>query len=480
MQSYELIVGLEIHVELATNSKIFCGCRNAFGLEANMSVCPVCMGLPGALPVFNEEVLRLACLAGKALNCKINSYSRFDRKHYFYPDLPKSYQITQLYHPLCEKGNVEISLENGMKNIGITRIHIEEDAGKLIHNSELGTGIDMNRCGIPLIEIVTEPDLRSPSEASALLKEIRSLLVFAGASTCKMNEGKMRCDVNISIRKSGEALQTRTEIKNINSFQGVEQAILSEYERQKEVLTNGGKVVRETRRYDQNTNSTMSMRRKETIDDYRFFPEPDLPPIFLSEAGIERISLSMPEPSKKRKKRYVEELGLNYSVSEQLLQEKWISDYFEKAYRDAGSPSTFANLIVGELFSLVEIDSACNFPISASKLVQVSNMLSKCEINSNTAKRIIHEVIATNCDPFEFAKQENLFMINDVNQLFSVAEKVINENFRMVAQYYEGKTVVIKALMGKAMKLLDGKANPKLLEECILEELLKRGESKND
>ena len=345
--SWEMVIGLETHVELQTESKVFCACKVEFGAEPNTHVCPVCMGLPGALPVFNEQVLHYAAKAGFALNCNVHHRSRFDRKNYFYPDLPKAYQISQFYKPLCENGWLTVQTAAGEKKIGITRIHIEEDAGKLLHDEENGTMLDMNRCGVPLIEIVSEPDMRSAEEAVAYLRKVRAILTYIGVSDCRMNEGSLRCDVNLSIHRPDEPYGVRTEMKNLNSFQSVERAIKAEYERQIAAIEAGEEIVQETRRYEQKTGKTFSMRRKENSADYRYFPDPDLPEVRLIEEQMEAIKAEIPMLPDARREAYMRDYELSAYAAEQLTSERWLADYFEQAAGHAKSAVSVANLLQG-------------------------------------------------------------------------------------------------------------------------------------
>ena len=329
-KGYEMVIGLEVHVELKTKTKIFCNCKTDFGAEPNTHVCPVCMGMPGTLPVLNRKVVDYAIKAGLATNCTIARFSKQDRKNYFYPDLPKAYQISQYDLPLCEHGHVDIETENGAKRIGITRIHIEEDAGKLVHDDKLGTLIDCNRCGVPLIEIVSEPDIRSAEEADAYLRKLRAAILYTGVSDCKMNEGSLRCDVNLSVRKPGEPFGTRTEMKNLNSFQFIAKAIDYEYHRQVDALESGEGVVQETRRFDANSGKTYSMRKKEDANDYRYFPDPDLPPIVITEEKLAALKAEIPMLPDERKAIYTEKFGLTAYDSEVITNELAVADYFEE------------------------------------------------------------------------------------------------------------------------------------------------------
>ena len=370
-KEYEMVIGLEVHVELKTKTKIFCNCETSFGAEPNSHTCPVCMGLPGTLPVLNDKVVEYAVKAGLATNCKIANFSKQDRKNYFYPDLPKAYQISQFDLPLCEHGYLDIETESGSKRIGITRIHIEEDAGKLVHDDIHGTMIDCNRCGVPLIEIVSEPDIRSAEEAKAYLQKLRAIILYTGISDCKMNEGSFRCDVNLSVREKGtEKFGTRTEMKNINSFQFVVKAIEYEYKRQIEAIEDGEEIVQETRKFDADTGKTYSMRGKENANDYRYFPDPDLPPIELSDEKIEKIKTTIPELPDARKKKYMEKYGISAYISEKIISDMDMADYFEKVATLAKTPKVVANLLVGEV---ARLNTAEIFycPISAANMAKL-------------------------------------------------------------------------------------------------------------
>ena len=374
-KEYEMVIGLEVHVELKTKTKIFCNCETSFGAEPNSHTCPVCMGLPGTLPVLNDKVVEYAVKAGLATNCKIANFSKQDRKNYFYPDLPKAYQISQFDLPLCEHGYLDIETESGSKRIGITRIHIEEDAGKLVHDDIHGTMIDCNRCGVPLIEIVSEPDIRSAEEAKAYLQKLRAIILYTGISDCKMNEGSFRCDVNLSVREKGtEKFGTRTEMKNINSFQFVVKAIEYEYKRQIEAIEDGEEIVQETRKFDADTGKTYSMRGKENANDYRYFPDPDLPPIELSDEKIEKIKTTIPELPDARKKKYMEKYEISAYISEKIISDMDMADYFEKVATLAKTPKVVANLLVGEV---ARLNTAEIFycPISEANMAKLSDLL---------------------------------------------------------------------------------------------------------
>ena len=466
-KEYEMVIGLEVHVELKTKTKIFCNCETSFGAEPNSHTCPVCMGLPGTLPVLNDKVVEYAVKAGLATNCKIANFSKQDRKNYFYPDLPKAYQISQFDLPLCEHGYLDIETESGSKRIGITRIHIEEDAGKLVHDDIHGTMIDCNRCGVPLIEIVSEPDMRSAEEAKAYLQKLRAIILYTGISDCKMNEGSFRCDVNLSVREKGmEKFGTRTEMKNINSFQFVVKAIEYEYKRQIEAIEDGEEIVQETRKFDADTGKTYSMRGKENANDYRYFPDPDLPPIELSDEKIEKIKTTIPELPDARKKKYMEKYGISAYISEKIISDIDMADYFEKVATLAKTPKVAANILVGEV---ARLNTAEMFycPISAVNIAKLSDLISDEVINTSTAKKLIARMWETDFDPVVIVEKENLKQINDRDFLAKIATEVIENSPKLVSEYKNGKQQAIKALMGQAMSKTTGKANPVVMEEII-------------
>lgn len=470
LHGYELVVGLEVHVELKTKTKIFCGCRTDFGAPPNTQCCPVCLGLPGALPVLNREAVHLAVLAGLATGCQIAPHCGHDRKNYFYPDLPKAYQISQYDVPLCQGGRLTIETPQGAKTIGVTRIHIEEDAGKLIHDPEQGTLIDCNRCGVPLIEIVSEPELRTPQEADAYLRKLRAILAYTGVSDCRMNEGSLRCDVNLSIRKPGAPMGTRTEMKNLNSFQSVQRAIDEEYRRQVHAVESGEVIVQETRRFDQQTGRTFPMRRKENAHDYRYFPDPDLPPIVLETAQIERWRQELPTLPDARKAAYIRDAGLSADAAEQLVSEKALADYFEAACRHTAFPRTLANLMLAEVFRLLPPDSA-SIPIAPEHLGQLADLAETGVISNSVAKRAVAALWAHDQPPEAWIDAEGLRQLSDPEALRALAQRAIVENPQLTAGYYRGKTNLSRALMGAAMSLSGGKANPALLQQLMEQEL---------
>ncbi len=472
-KGYEMVIGLETHVELKTDTKIFCNCPTTFGAQPNTHVCPVCMGYPGTLPVLNGKVVEYAVKAGMATNCTIARYSKEDRKNYFYPDLPKAYQISQYDLPLCEHGWLDIESETGTKRIGITRIHIEEDAGKLVHDDEHGTLIDCNRCGVPLIEIVSEPDMRSPEEAVAYLRKLRAIILYTGVSDCKMQEGSLRCDVNLSVRKAGaEKFGTRTEMKNINSFQFVAKAIEYEFKRQVDAIEKGETIVQETRRFDSVTGKTSAMRSKEDANDYRYFPDPDLPPIVMSEERLNEIQASIPVLPDKRKSEYVEKYGISPYNGELLTAQVEIADYFESAARLSKYPKSVGNLMISEIFRLLPQDSTV-IPVSPQSLAKVADMAGDGVINSGTAKKLIARLWEKDQDPVEIVETEGLGQINDPEKLRPIVLEVITKNPRSIEDFKKGRLQAVKALMGQAMAKTSGRGNPSAIQEILDAELEK-------
>ncbi len=468
---YEMVVGLEVHVELKTKTKIFCSCPTDFGAEPNTQVCPVCMGLPGTLPVLNKRVVEYAIKAGLATGCSIAGYSKQDRKNYFYPDLPKAYQISQFDLPLCENGYLDIETENGEKRIGITRIHIEEDAGKLVHHKEKGTMIDCNRCGVPLIEIVSEPDIRSAEEAKAYVQKLRTIMLYAGVSDCRMNEGSLRCDVNLSVRKKGEtALGTRTEMKNLNSFQFIGKAIEYEFKRQVEAIERGETIIQETRRFDADSGKTYSMRTKENMSDYRYFPEPDLCPIILTDEYVNSVKSSIPMLPDERKKMYFENYGLSYADGAVLTSDMAMADYFEAAACKTRYPKLVANMIQAEIMAVTETDSfKCN--ISPENMAALADMAGDSVINSATVKKLIKRMWEKDFDPVSAVEKEGLRQINDEKTILVWVRESISANEKSVADYKKGKKTASKAIIGKAMSLSAGKANPIIVQNLVEKEL---------
>ncbi len=470
-KDYEIVIGLEVHSELKTKSKIYCSCTTQFGGEPNTHCCPICTGMPGTLPVLNGKVVEYAIKAGLATNCSIHQFSKQDRKNYFYPDLPKAYQTSQYDLPLCYEGHVDIEIEDQEKRIGITRIHIEEDAGKLIHAAE-GTYVDYNRCGVPLIEIVTEPDLRSPEEIRIFLTKLRSILLYTDVSDCRMNEGSFRCDVNLSVRKKGEeTFGTRTEMKNINSFNFAVKAAEYEAKRQIKLIESGGTVVQETRRWDEAKGVTVSMRSKEEAHDYRYFPAPDLMPIVTADEEINRIKASIPELPDVRMHRYMEHAGLSKYDSELLVASMKISDYFDDASQYTENKKTLANIIISEAFSRMNEDEKelGQIPIGAKNLGKLAHLVDTNVISSSIAKKVFAKMWEQDDDPETIVEQEGLKQISDDGALRTMAEEVIAKNDKAVQDYLSGKEAAIQALMGQMMARTKGKANPKMVIDLLKE-----------
>lgn len=473
IKNYEMVIGLEVHVELKTETKIFCSCPTSFGAPPNTQCCPVCMGMPGALPVLNEKVVEYAVKAGLATNCQIATLSKEDRKNYFYPDLPKAYQISQYDLPLCHSGHIDIECSGYKKRIGITRIHIEEDAGKLIHDSENGTLIDCNRCGIPLIEIVSEPDIRSAEEAKAYLQKLRAILMYSGISNCKMNEGNFRCDVNLSVRKTGDTgFGTRTEMKNLNSFAFIVKAIEYEYKRQVEAIDAGETIIQETRRFDENSGKTFAMRSKENANDYRYFPDPDLPLIETSKEKIKSIRMSLPKMPDERKAEYIKQYGISEYDASVIIGDPSIADYFEEAAKASSSVKITANILLSELLALAGEEFSPKFAPSA--LAKLSNLFSDRTINSSTVKKLIKRMWNDGIDPEETVIAEGLAQINDRSILLSYVLEAISEDPRSVANYRAGKTAAAKAIIGKVMAKSGGRGNPEIVNRLVEEELNKQ------
>ena len=477
VEDYELIVGLEVHAELSTKTKIFCSCPTEFGAEPNTHICPVCMALPGALPVLNEKVVEYAVKTGLATNCEIEKNSKNDRKNYFYPDLPKSYQISQFDKPLCNHGYIEIEDDNGNpKKIRILRIHIEEDAGKLNHNEfGAGTFVDLNRAGVPLIEIVSEPDFRSTGEVDRYLKKLKSILQYIDVSDCKMQEGSFRADVNVSVHKKGEPFGTRTEMKNINSFKSITRLIDYEKERQIYELEHGNTIEQETRRWDDLEGRTFSMRDKEDSDDYRYFPEPDLVAIKLSDEYIENIRKELPEMPESRKERYMNKYGLSEKDSNSITASKYLSDFFEKAgeiANDYKSVCNWLNSDIARILNEKEMEPE-EIPFTAEELAEMVTLINKGTISTSIGKKVLDELFENPKSPSKIIEEKGWVQISDEGAIKEVVLKVLAENAQSVADYKAGKDRALGFLVGQAMKQTKGKANPKMLNEMFLSELNK-------
>lgn len=473
-KDFEIVMGLEVHVELKTETKIFCGCSTAFGAPPNTQVCPVCLGLPGTLPVLNGKVVEYAIKAGIATNCGITPYGKQDRKNYFYPDLPKAYQISQYDLPLCHDGYIDVEVQGSTRRIGITRIHIEEDAGKLIHDGE-GTLIDYNRGGVPLIEIVSEPDLRTAEEVKAYLQKLRAILLYAGISDCRMNEGSFRCDVNLSVRLKGETdLGTRTEMKNLNSFSFIQKAIEHETQRQIGLILSGGQVTQETRRWDQAAGKSVAMRTKEDAHDYRYFPDPDLMPIAVSEERVKQLGEQLPQLPDERKAHYIHHYGLGSYDAEQLVSSRIIADFFEEAAKCTENPKLLANIITTEVFRLLgDCEEDTELPFSPGNLADLVNRISDETINVGIGKKVLGAMWAGEGHPDKVIAAQDLKQISDEAVLAPIVEEVVLAGAKAVAEYRAGKEKALQSLVGQIMAKTKGKANPRkvndLLEQCLKE-----------
>jgi aspartyl-tRNA(Asn)/glutamyl-tRNA(Gln) amidotransferase subunit B len=476
-EDYEIVMGLEVHAELSTKTKIFCSCPTGFGAEPNTHTCPICMAMPGTLPVLNEKVVEYAVKAGLATNCEIARHSKNDRKNYFYPDLPKAYQISQFDKPLCEHGYVEIETEEGKKKIRLTRIHIEEDAGKLNHDEYSGGSlVDLNRAGVPLIEIVSEPDIRSPKEAETYLRKLKSILEYIEVSDCKMQEGSLRADVNVSVRKKGDPnLGTRTEMKNMNSFRSIARAIEYEAQRQIDVLEEGGKIEQETLRWDDVSGRTFSMRDKEDAQDYRYFPDPDLVAIHLTDEYISKIKETLPELPETRKKRYLEEYGLSQKDANLISSSKYLADLFEKASQESGNPKAVNNWIISDISRILnETESEpIEIPFDSHQLAKLVMLIDKGTISSSIGKKVLVELFENPRDPEDIIAEKGWVQISDEGAILAVVTQILEQNPQSIADYKAGKDRALGFLVGQAMKQTKGKANPKMLNEMFLKELTK-------
>ncbi len=475
-REYETVIGLEVHVELATKTKIFCGCSTAFGGAPNTHTCPVCTGMPGSLPVLNKKVVEYAAAVGLATNCTINQNCKFDRKNYFYPDNPQNYQISQLYEPICRNGYVEIeTADGGTKKIGIHEIHMEEDAGKLVHDDwEDVSVVDFNRSGVPLIEIVSEPDMRSADEVIAYLEKLRLIIQYLGASDCKLNEGSMRADVNLSVREVGATeFGTRTEMKNLNSFRAISHAIEGEKNRQIDLIESGEKVIQETRRWDDTKESSHAMRSKEDAQDYRYFPEPDLVPIIISDEWLEEIRSHQPEFRTEKLARYEQEYEIPRYDAEILTNSKHMADLFEETVALCGKPKKVSNWLMVETMRLLkehEMEPE-DIRFSPEHLAALINLADAGTINSTVAKEVFEQMFADDTDPEKYVEEHGLKTVNDEGALRATIEQVIKDNPQSVEDYHNGKEKAIGFLVGQTMKAMKGKANPGMVNQ-ILKELL--------
>ncbi len=473
---YEAVIGLEVHVQLKTRSKVFCGCTTAFGSEPNTQVCPVCLGLPGVLPVLNEKALQFAMITGLMLGSRISSFSKFDRKNYFYPDLPKNYQISQYDLPLCSGGGLEIELDGECKRIGITRVHLEEDAGKLVHSEASGgdSAVDFNRTGIPLLEIVSEPEISSPEEAFAYLKAIKLMLQYLGVSDCDMEKGSLRCDANVSVRPSGsKELGVKTEVKNMNSFRGVQKALAYEIERQKKLLGKGERIVQETRLWDADTEVTDPMRSKEEAHDYRYFPEPDLVPVVVEKEWLDDIQKRLPEAPLKRRNRFVADYDIPPYDAEVLTAEKDLADYFEECVRTGANAKSASNLIMGEMLrELKQSDSSISeCRVKPSGIVELTGLVEKGTISLKMAKDVFVEMFKTGRAAKEIVEGQGLEQISDEEDLQRVVDEVMAANPKSIEDCRSGKEKAIGFLVGQVMKATKGKANPQVVNKLLKDKL---------
>ena len=474
--TWETVIGLETHVELATRTKIFCSCTTAFGGAPNTHCCPVCMGMPGTLPAVNKKVVEFACQAGLALNCQITRYNRFDRKNYFYPDLPKAYQISQLYLPIGRSGAVDIRTGSGLeKTVRIHELHMEEDAGKLVHDPWTDqTCCDYNRCGVPLIEIVTEPDFRTAEEVIAYLEQLRSTLQYLGVSDCKMQEGSLRCDVNLSVRPAGSTeLGTRTEMKNLNSFKAIARSIEYEARRQIELIEEGKRVIQETRRWDENKDATFAMRSKENAQDYRYFPEPDIPPLEIGEDYLERLRKEQPEMAEARMARYQADWGLPVYDTQMLTSQKDLAEFFEATVALGAPPKQAANWIMGEVLRRLSADGleAKDMVFTPKTLARLIELVQTGSLNRNTAVKVFDAVFSDDADVDAYVKEHGLEQVSDAGLVGSAVDQVLAANPKSIQDFKAGKEKAFGFLVGQVMRELKGQASPQVVNQTLREKL---------
>ncbi len=472
---YEAVIGLEVHAQLLTDTKIFCGCSAKFGAPPNTNVCPVCLGHPGVLPVMNKKVVEFTVLMGLAAECKINERSIFARKNYFYPDLPKGYQISQYEEPICQYGKITIEFKDGLKkDIGITRIHMEEDAGKSIHDQGYTTMIDVNRCGTPLMEIVSEPDMRSAEEAYLYLTKLKQILTYLGICDGNMEEGSLRCDANISVRLKGETkFGTKTEVKNMNSFRNVEKAIEFEIERQIDIIEEGGKIIQQTLLWDADSNVVKPMRSKEEAHDYRYFPDPDLMPVVVDKKWKSEIASSMPELPDARKERFTNQYLLPKYDAEVLTSSRELADYYEKVLTVTNDYKSASNWIMTDVLKVINDEkiSINEFPVSAENLGRLIMLINDNVISGKIAKEIFPEMLKTNKEPNEIVKEKNLVQISDTGEIEMAVDKILSANPKQVEEYLSGKDKVLGFFVGLIMKETKGKANPQIVNELLKSKL---------
>ncbi|MEW6423470.1 MAG: Asp-tRNA(Asn)/Glu-tRNA(Gln) amidotransferase subunit GatB [Bacillota bacterium] len=475
---YEAVIGLEVHVELKTKTKIFCPSTTEFGGDPNTHTCPVCLGLPGVLPVLNKKVLEYAIRAALALNCEIAEFSKFDRKNYYYPDMPKNYQISQYDLPLAKNGYLDIEVDGQTRRIGITRLHMEEDTGKLVHQGTITTTpyslVDYNRAGVPLIEIVSEPDLRSPEEARVYMEKLRSIIQYTGVSDCKMEEGSLRCDANVSVRPKGNReFGTKTEIKNMNSFKALYRALSYEVQRQIDVLEDGGRIIQETRTWDEGKGVTLPMRSKEEAHDYRYFPEPDLVPLVIDRRWVEEIRTSLPELPDRRRQRYMEQFGLPAYDASVLTATIELAEYFEACVAHYPDAKTVSNWVMGDLSRLLNAHNLeiTRCRIRPEQLAQMLRLIAQGTISGKIAKTVFEEMFATGSDPEKIVKEKGLVQITDEGAIAAIVEEVIANHPKVVEDYRAGKDKALGFLVGQVMKATRGKANPELVNRLLKERL---------
>ena len=473
---YDAIIGLEVHAQMLTDTKIFCGCSTKFGAEPNTQTCPVCIGMPGVLPVLNKKALEFDIKTGLATNCTISLYSRFARKNYFYPDLPKGYQISQYELPICEHGYIEIGVDGSIKRVGITRIHMEEDAGKSIHdNTGNYSFVDLNRAGVPLMEIVSEPDIRTPGEAVEYMKKLRTILRYIGVCDGNMEQGSLRCDANVSVRPVGqEEFGVKVEIKNINSFRFVEKALDYEIKRQTKVLAGGEKIVQETRLWDSSTGTTQSMRMKEEAHDYRYFPEPDLVPIVVDQKWLAEIKETLPELSDRKRERFVSQYGLHEHDADLLTLERPVADWYEEAVLLGGQPKVVSNWIKGDLMRLLNAENKSieECSLKPKQLVDMLELIESGVISGKIAKTVFEEIYRTGSDAAVIVKEKGLVQISDAAAIEKAVDDVIAKNPKEVERYKAGEEKLIGFFVGQVMKLTKGKANPQMVNELLKKKLL--------
>lgn len=476
VRGYEVVIGLETHAELNTDSKIYCDCKNQFGLEVNSQVCPICMGMPGTLPTLNEKVVDYAIKMGHALNCRINRVCKQDRKNYFYPDLPKAYQISQAEVPLCEKGYVDILVDGEERRIGITRIHIEEDAGKLLHSDKFDgcSLVDLNRCGVPLIEIVSEPDMRSSAEAKAYLETLKSILQYLGICDCKMEQGSIRCDVNVSVHKPGEPFGTRSEMKNVNSFSAAVRGIDYEINRQIDILENGGTIEQETRRWDDAKGISVSMRSKEDSQDYRYFPEPDLLTIVVDQERVDRLKDDIPELPNAKLLRYVKEFGLSQKDAVFIAESVELASLFDSCMAKGRFPAkSYTTWILGDFIKYLNDNSktVSDTKLNADNLTELVELIENKTISNAGGKKIFAVILEQEKSVKKLVEELGLAQVSDASALEAIADKVLSENEKSITDYKNGKTNALGYLVGQCMKASKGKANPGMMKEIVINKI---------